>query len=130
MFCDGNFPRRRRRLPLQFNSRRTSKTNMASKLAFLLFFLLQHTKWSLAFAARRLGRKKQKIICPTKSKYFLGRLDMVRKGSVIRGSYFSYLLLFLECFPTRFDFFLVANICPWVFEDVPETPDVFLIPVV
>ena len=35
---------------------------MARKLAFLLFFLLKHTKWSLAFArARRLGRKINRV---------------------------------------------------------------------
>ena len=86
----------------ELNCRRTSQPNMASKVALLLFFVLEHTKWSLAFAARRLGRKIQKVFCPIRSEYLLGCLELVRSVFVPRGSYFSFLLFACRIFSRPF----------------------------
>ena len=77
---------------------------MASKLAFLLFFVLEHAKCSISLATRRLGRKIQKVFCPIRSEYSFGRLELVCKEFVPRGSYFSFVLLLVKFFPARFDF--------------------------
>ena len=50
---------------------------------------------------KRLGRK---VFCPIRSEYSFGRLELVRKEFVPRGSYFSFVLLLVEFFPARFDF--------------------------
>ena len=68
-----SFTHDERYLNLQLYCRRTSQANMASKVALLFFFVLEHTKWSLAFAARRLGRKIQNVFCPIRSEYYFAR---------------------------------------------------------
>ena len=90
---------------------------MASKVALLLFLVLEHTKWSLAFAACRLGRKIQKVFCPIRSECLLGRLELVRTVFVPRDSYFYFALLLVEFFPARLDFVFCPTNCSWVSED-------------
>ena len=53
-----------------------------------------------------------KVFCPIRSDYSFGRLELVRKEFVPRGSYFSFVLLLVEFFPVRFDFRLRPHYLP------------------
>ena len=54
----------------------------------------------------------RKVFCPIRSEYSFGRLELVRKEFVPRGSYSSFVLLLVEFFPARFDFRLRPHYLP------------------
>ena len=59
-----------------------------------------------------VGRLGRKVFCPIRSEYSFGRLELVRKEFVPRGSYFSFVLLLVEFFPACFDFRLRPHYLP------------------
>ena len=61
--------------------------------------------------------KKEK----TRSEYSFGRLELVRKEFVPKGSYFSFVLLLVEFFPARFDFRLRPRYLPLGFRGCVRT---------
>ena len=72
---------------------------------------------------RRCSLLGRKLFCPIRSEYSFGRLELVPKEFVPRGSYLSFVLLLVEFFPACFDFRLRSLYLPlglrvWVTVDL------------
>ena len=90
------------------NSTATKKTKLA--------LLYRQERFPRKYTTRILGDPGAdsgwKLFCPIRSEYSFGRLELVRKEFVPRGSYFSFVLLLVEFFPARFDFRLRPHYLP------------------
>ena len=69
-------------------------------------------KFCRRFSFSELHILTSHLFCPISSEYSFGRLELVRKEFVPRGSSFSSVLLLVEFFPARFDFRLRPHYLP------------------